>query len=133
MHRFLLTVEKVASATFSKRLRPAALVTTKSAPLRFRLTAKPPSAPLRLPSPRRPFHLCLRGDPGFCLPAAAKFHTCRVRSVFSHIHAAAENRFYAFRACGHETLGGFFESIRAPRSFSERGALLFFLWTGNVW
>ena len=34
------------------------------------------------------------------LPVADKFHTCRAKSVFSHVHAAAENRFYTFRAYG---------------------------------
>jgi hypothetical protein len=35
-----------------------------------------------------------------CLPQTDKFHTCRARGVFCHVHAAAENKFHPFRACG---------------------------------
>ncbi len=55
-----------------------------------------------------------------CLPQADKFCTCRARSVFSHLHAAAENRFRLFRTCGCETLRGFCVSIGSRElSFSD--------------
>ena len=54
------TFEKVAVATFSRRLRPAARI--------------------------------------IYLPVADKFHTCRARSVFSHVHAAAENKFKIYNS-----------------------------------
>ena len=73
------TVEKVAAATFSKRLRPAARI--------------------------------------ICLPLADKFHTCRARSVFSHVHAAAENRFDIFRACGRDCAAvGSFTALQMQRT-----------------
>ena len=33
-----------------------------------------------------------------CLPLANKFHTCSLRCVFVHVHAAAKNDFYGFAA-----------------------------------
>ena len=36
-----------------------------------------------------------------CLPLADKFHTCSLRCVFVHVHAAAENDFnFIRRFCG---------------------------------
>ena len=32
-----------------------------------------------------------------CLPLADKFHTCSLRCVFVHVHAAAENDFHFIR------------------------------------
>ena len=32
-----------------------------------------------------------------CLPMADKFHTCSLRCVFVHVHAAAENDFHFIR------------------------------------
>ena len=111
-----------------------ALVAAKSALLRFRLAAKPPPAPLRLLSPRKPFHLRLRGGPALsaysgkiphlqgekCFqPRRSVWKIC-LRHIFSAgrsgcaagmaLRAAAENRFYAFRAFGRETLRGFLTS-----------------------
>ena len=60
------------------------------------------------------------------LPVADKFHTCRARCVFSHVHAAAENIFHSFRACGRKTLRGIFDTLKrkrcdAPLPFLSQG------------
>ena len=52
---------------------------------------------LASPLPTQTALLGLRGGPWFYLPQADKFHTCRVRSVFVYVHAAAKNGFYPFR------------------------------------
>ncbi len=42
-----------------------------------------------------------------CPPKADKFHTCSLRSIFRHVHAAAENNFDFIRACGRELCEAF--------------------------
>ena len=46
-----------------------------------------------------------------CVPAAHKFHTFSLRSIFSHAHVARENDFTFFAACGRQTLRGFFDTL----------------------
>ena len=51
------------------------------------------------------------------LPAeSGQFDARSAQSVFCHAHVAAENQSYLFRACGRETLRGFFDKLkRLPR------------------
>ena len=50
-----------------------------------------------------------------CLPVANKFHTCSLRSVFVHVHAAAKNDFDFFRRTCGELCEAFFDSLKGGR------------------
>ena len=49
-----------------------------------------------------------------CSPKANKFHTCSLRSVFAHVHAAVENDFEPFSLLTQRTLRGFFTVWNSP-------------------
>ena len=50
-----------------------------------------------------------------CAPAAHKFHTCSLRSIFFAAHVAEENDWTFFRRFGGETLRGSLTSCTAAR------------------
>ena len=56
-----------------------------------------------------------------CVPAAHKFHTFSLRSIFSHAHVARENDFTFFAACGRQTLRGFFDKLSARTEIRAGG------------
>ncbi len=60
-----------------------------------------------------------------CAPAARKFHTCSLRSIFSAAHVAGENDRTFFRRCGGETLRGFWTSCGSPADPAGRGCRSF--------
>ena len=66
------------------------------------------------------------------LPAeSGQFDARSAQSVFCHAHVAAENQSYLFRACGRETLRGFFDKLkRLPREalLGEGPFPCFFIW-----
>ena len=49
-----------------------------------------------------------------CSPKANKFHTCSLRSVFAHVHAAVENDFEPFSLLTQRTLRGFLTVWNSP-------------------
>ena len=42
---------------------------------------------------------------------ADSLHTCRPECIFPDVHAAGKNDLHLFRACGRETLQGFFNTL----------------------
>ena len=56
-----------------------------------------------------------------CPPKADSLHTCRPECIFPDVHAAGKNDLHVFRACGRETLRGFFDTLKAPQGVSLRG------------
>ena len=54
---------------------------------------------------------------GSPLPVSNKFHTCSLRSVFVHVHAAAKNDFNFIRRIRGELCEAFFDSLRIWRAY----------------
>ena len=54
--------------------------------------------------------------------SSGQFDTHYARSIFTDVHAAGENVFNRFFACGQKTLRGFYNS-HAPPFFCEQGSM----------
>ena len=59
-----------------------------------------------------------------CPPKADSLHTCRPECIFPDVHAAWKNDLHLFRACGRETLRGFFDTLTRGR-LQMQAAVLF--------
>ena len=49
-----------------------------------------------------------------CVPMAHKFHTCSLRSIFSHAHVARENDFTSLPPAGGKLCEAFFDTLHDP-------------------